>query len=173
MKTKPLPCFDLLNYLFKIDEQSPSGLLWKNPQATRIKPNTLVGCVHHNSYWVVTIKRKQYLIHRIIYTMHNNVNIDGLLIDHKNNNGLDNRIENLRVATELQNTYNVKKQINTTSKYKGVSWHIQANKWQARIRINGKQISLGCFEKEEDAAFAYNKAAQKTQKEFACINHVR
>ena len=56
----------------------------------------------------------------------------GLESDHINRNKLDNRKENLRVATRSQNNMNRKKRINCTSKYKGVSWHKQRKKWQAR-----------------------------------------
>ena len=70
-------------------------------------------------------------------------------IDHINRNSLDNRISNLRVATRTEQNLNRDCVINA----KGYSWH--NGKWMAQIKINGKRIHLGYFEKEEDASLAY------------------
>jgi len=71
-------------------------------------------------------------------------------IDHINRNPSDNSIENLRVVTQQQNQFN--------RDGKGYSWDINRNKWAARIRLNGKTISIGRFDKEEDARAAYLEA---------------
>lgn len=94
-------------------------------------------------------------------------------IDHINNNGLDNRKVNLRIASASQNAMNRKKISSTSSIYKGVGFHIKHNKWQAHIKVNGKIQYLGLFTNETDAALAYNNAAKRIQGEFAKLNEIQ
>jgi hypothetical protein len=68
---------------------------------------------------------------------------DGIKVDHRNRNGLDNRRENLRVASTSINNHNRRIQSNNTSGYRGVSWHKDAKKWSAGVTINGKWRYLG------------------------------
>lgn len=88
--------------------------------------------------------------------------------DHRDNNGLNNQRENLRVCTNTQNQANKNKQTNNTSGYKGVFWNNE--KWQARISIEGKKIHLGHFTNVEDAARAYDNAAKNIYGEYARTN---
>jgi hypothetical protein len=94
----------------------------------------------------------------------------GLLVDHRNSDGLDNRRSNLRPATHSQNSYNRAKKKNTSSQFNGVSWTKGRNRWRVSIRNNGKSVSLGYFDNEIDAAKAYDMAAKKYHGEFARLN---
>jgi hypothetical protein len=78
------------------------------------------------------------------------------VVDHINGDSKDNRVENLRVVTHRENCNN--KVGKYSSKYPGVHWDKERNKWVAYIRINGKKKNLGRYEKEEDARDAYLKA---------------
>ena len=96
---------------------------------------------------------------------------DGLLVDHRNHNGLNNRRENLRLATPAENIQNARKtRLKTTSRYKGVDFVKATGKWRARICVNGHRIFLGSFDSELDAALAYDAAAKKYFGEYACTN---
>ncbi len=96
---------------------------------------------------------------------------EGMCIDHINNNSLDNRKANLRLATPAQNARNRRKMaVKTSSKYKGVSYHAGQRKWCAAIRVNGQYKYFGLFQNEIDAAKAYDSAAKKYHKEFAVLN---
>lgn len=97
---------------------------------------------------------------------------DGYELDHINGNTLDNRRDNLRVATHQQNMWNRKPPRGTSSKFKGVSFQKATNYWKANIKINDKQKHLGCFWDEEEAAIAYNRAAKDMHGEFAKLNPV-
>jgi hypothetical protein len=98
--------------------------------------------------------------------------------DHINGNGLDNRRDNIRLATRGQNTANRIKcktgrnGAKPTSQFKGVSWHMWkgCGRWVAHIQTDHKRIRLGYFLNEIDAAKAYDAAALKHFKEFANIN---
>ncbi|MGD0077591.1 MAG: HNH endonuclease [Sedimentisphaerales bacterium] len=96
---------------------------------------------------------------------------EGLLIDHRNHNGLDNRLTNLRPATPAQNIQNARKQKpKSTSKYKGVDFVKPTGKYRARIAVDGHRLFLGSFNSEIDAAKAYDLAAKQYFEGFACLN---
>lgn len=94
----------------------------------------------------------------------------GFHTDHINGNSLDNRRENLRVCSASQNCMNSKKNKKASSKYKGVSFFKRDQNWMASITLNRKDIYLGYFDREEDAAQAYNFAAMKHFGEYARLN---
>lgn len=113
------------------------------------------------------IQGQRVAMHRMVLGL---VVGDGLLVDHKNHNQLDNRRENLRLATQSQNQQNRLPLNNTTSKYKGVSWHKNNKKWSSRIKNNGANYLIGYFVSEIEAAKAYDKAAKESFGEFAYLN---
>lgn len=88
-------------------------------------------------------------------------------IDHKDTNPLNNRIDNLRLATDSQNLGNMKKPSTNTSGKKGVFWHKGARKWQAGIKVDGNKIYLGLFDDLEAAHAAYLAKAIELRGEFA------
>jgi len=91
-------------------------------------------------------------------------------IDHINENKLDNRRENLRIATKAENARNVGLRSHSTTGFKGVSFHKVRGLFQTRITVSRKVVSLGYFKTAEEASKAYNKAALKYHGEFANIN---
>ena len=90
--------------------------------------------------------------------------------DHKDGNGLNNQRYNLRWATKTQNRQNQRPQEGCTSRFKGVRWDKNARKWRACIKVQGKQVHLGFYSLEIDAARAYDNAALLYFKEFARTN---
>lgn len=95
------------------------------------------------------------------------------IIDHKDNTDtLDNRRQNIRFGTRQQNTFNRGKPNNVTasSKYKGVYFSKERNKYRARLTYNYKSIHLGQYKTQEEAAIAYNNGAIKYFGEFALLN---
>jgi hypothetical protein len=104
---------------------------------------------------------------------------DGMVIDHMNHDKLDNRRSNLRVCSRKDNVRYQQVMAGHVSRFKGVSLVPPARApknskkiWRARIKVDYKDINLGHFETEEDAAIAYNEAAKKYFNEFAVLNEV-
>jgi hypothetical protein len=94
----------------------------------------------------------------------------GEIVDHANQNGLDCQLNNIRKCTSSQNHMNLTKRRDGSSKYKGVCWSKCANKWQAHIQVDGKQIHLGLFEDDVLAARAYDSKARELFGNFAKCN---
>lgn len=114
----------------------------------------------------ISIEGREYMAHRIAW-LHSRGVWPELDIDHINGDPFDNRLSNLRPATNHQNLANMAKPITNKSGYKGVSWHQEGKKWQASIRHEGKSVYLGLHSTLEEAHEAYCSAATRLKGEFA------
>lgn len=92
---------------------------------------------------------------KIIY-MHRQIVIPrkGLVVDHINGDGLDNRRSNLRAISHKENIRAMRWNRRNKSGYMGVSWHKAAKKWEACVTRNCKKVYLGVFANKKDAATA-------------------
>lgn len=99
-------------------------------------------------------KSKNILMHRLILNTPK-----GMETDHRNLNRLDNQRYNLRVVTRNQNQHNQTAYKTNSSGYKGVHWHKLGKRWQAQIKVDGKQKYLGLYQSVIIAALAYNIAS--------------
>ena len=117
-------------------------------------------------------KHKNLLVHRMVASAFIK-NPTGLpVVDHKNNDYLDNRVENLRFASHSQSAMNRRFERTPTSQYasrfKGV--YPQGSRWRAHIRVDGVLKHLGTYDTEEDAARVYDLKAVEYFGEFANLN---
>lgn len=92
---------------------------------------------------------------------------DDMVVDHENNNPLDNRKDNLRICTQQQNMMNRSIQSNNTSGITGVNWDKSRNKWRVQIALNKKHKTLGFYENIEDAIQVRRQAEIDYFGEFA------
>lgn len=95
---------------------------------------------------------------------------DPLCVDHIDINGLNNQRSNLRICNASQNAQNQRPLRGITSKYKGVCWDKERGKWKAQILHKSKEIHIGRFYNEIEAANAYNQAALEYFGDFARLN---
>jgi len=101
--------------------------------------------------------------------MHNFI-LDCPRVDHHDSNGINNQRCNLRASTVAQNAMNMRKAGGKSSRFKGVHWKKLNRKWCVQIKSNQKQIYVGMFRDEADAATAYNFKALELFGEFALLN---
>jgi hypothetical protein len=102
----------------------------------------------------------------------------GVMVDHRNGDGLDNTRENLRLTCNADNQKNIRfSKRQKRGGFKGVSWNNNAQKWEAGIgagekRANGRRarVYLGIFDDPADAARAYDAAARLHFGEWAALN---
>jgi len=132
---------------------------WKVRTSRSVKVGDVAGCPNGDGYLQVWIQSRLYKAHRLawLYT-YGEWPTDQ--IDHINRIRTDNRISNLREATNKQNHQNKSKPSNNTSGHPGVSWYKRDSKWKAKITHNQKHIHLGYFATIEEALSA-RKAAEK------------
>lgn len=132
------------------------------------KDGYAIGCTRRDKNG----KQKNFKMHRIIL---NCLTKEDIIIDHINRNKLDNRKENLRICTQIQNSRNKEVNYNKESSiYKGIykNKNKQYNSWIVRIGYNGKQLTLGSYLSEIAAANCYNYYAKLFYKDFASLNDV-
>lgn len=107
-------------------------------------------------------KIKSFMVHHLVSMSFFNDKRNGykLVVDHIWNNPLDNRLLNLQLITQRENTSKDKRNNNYSSSLTGVSWCKQTEKWKSSIRLNGVNKTLGRFLTEQEASEAYQKALQ-------------
>ena len=146
--------------LLRLFEYKDGDLIWRVNTGKKNKIGFIAGCEKGNGYISIGIFGRKYLAHRIVWIMHNGDIPPNMEVDHINHNRADNRIENLRLVTRLENNMNKSVQINNSSGVTGVTFCKQTGKWRAQIQINGKNVSLGRYESIHEAETA-RKTAQK------------
>jgi hypothetical protein len=144
---------------------------WRQPISKRGKAGNMAGHVDRDGWHIIRINRQKYFGHRLAY-FYMTGKWPEEEVDHKNRNPEDNRWSNLRKATHAETTWNTTKRTTNTSGYKGVSWHKLRHKWVANIKANGNRRYLGLFDTKEEAALAWNEAARRYHREFACLNEI-
>lgn len=183
------PHLDSIKRKYKIDKPSLDGLDENSPIATINLTQGMVAVVDEallewlswwkwyaykdvNTFYAGTMVRsdkrdRRVSMHRLILNASPNMEVD-----HRDGNGLCNRVCNIRVCTSKENGRNRIHLRNNTSGYKGVNWNCGHQKWLARIMVDWKSVSLGYFDDVKEAAKAYNEAAIKYHGEFARLNTI-
>lgn len=160
----PLPSQEVLKSLF--DYFPETGLLIRKDRTHWTSKGQQCGHVNAAGYCVVGIGKPTYYAHRIIWKIVYDEEPD--MVDHKNNIGSDNRINNLRAATHTQNTWNGRGlRVLSGIGSKGVHFCHATQKWRAQIRHLGVRHHLGRFETEVEAHAAYVNAAKDLHGDFA------
>ncbi len=130
---------------------------WVCPASRRVSAGQKAGWLNDSGYVLISLGGVKYRAHRLAWRI-----VYGYWpsdqLDHINGNRADNRIANLREATDAQNRQNTAKRIDNKSGYVGVYYAPWANAWRAEIRVAGVRRKLGYFSAPELAHAAYSKA---------------
>jgi hypothetical protein len=155
---------EFLNDLFEYRD----GELFYKVTRGRNKAGSKAGTYryHDNAYQVI-INKKHYLMHRIVYMMHNGYMPK--FVDHKDGNRSNNQIENLREATHSENACNAKVRSDSKTKLKNISWNNTNKSWKVRVQANNCRMYLGQFQDLELAELVAIMAREKYHGAFA--NH--
>lgn len=176
LKSKPLPSQAYLQEALEYDPET--GLLhWRfRPLAhfishkgwatwnARFAGKEAFTCLD-SGYYTGAVGGTRYKAHRLIWKMVHGT--DPVFVDHKDGDGSNNALFNLRAATNKENNCNSKKYRNCISPFKGVTWSTAVERWMAQIRIDGRTKFLGHFDTEIAAFCAYCIAASEAHGEFA------
>jgi len=147
--------------LFSYDPES--GLLTYKKNHHRFKKGTEAGTINANGYKFVSIKFRLYPVTHMAWSLMTG-DWPADQIDHIDRNPLNNRWENLRAATVMQQQGNHGLAKNNTSGFRGVV--ARKNRWYARMTVGKRTKHIGCFKTKEEAAAAYDKAARERWGDF-------
>lgn len=154
-----------LHDLFEYREDG--NLVWQKSKPG-IRKDMVAGSLNPTTnHYQVLVDEKIFNLHRMIFLFHYGYLTSGLEIDHIDGNPSNNRIENLREVTKSQNAQNAKIRSDNTSGVKGVYWNKERQKWCARLRVNGKNKSLGNYKTLEEAEAVIREAREKYHGEYA------
>ena len=165
VKAKPLPSLNILNerYIADIDK----GLLIRKSQRRAFKKGEIAGTKRSDGYIMTGISGKRYMVHRIIYYMATGVDPLDNHIDHINGDHADNRLANLRLATQVENCrHRVTELSANKSGYRNVSWCNYWGRWNVSLKINGKAIQRK-FKDKADAVACARELRSKYYKDYA------
>jgi hypothetical protein len=139
---------------------------WLVNKGMRVCIGKPVGGLDINGYLRIKVDGKKLAAHRLAWAYVFNEWPEHE-IDHKDGVRTNNRIGNLRQATDAQNCANRRTYRTNRSGHRGVRWRADAGKWEARLGVNGKKICLGHHVRIEDAIAARAKAELEHFGEFA------
>jgi len=141
------------------------NLVYRKDIGNRVKQGTVAGYISSRGRTIVMINNKSYYLHRLIYLYH--YKELPKYIDHIDNNTYNNKIENLRPCTILENTYNSSVRSDSRTGHKGVGYVKKTNSWRVRVSIDKKRKYIGYFKDFELACLAADQAREKYHGEFA------
>lgn len=145
-----------------------------------MNPNERVARQHINSngYYVVGLtkngketKKRVHILVAEAFLNHNPNNNFNLIIDHKNNIKTDNKLNNLQIISQRENSSKDKWRYNKTSNNVGVYLNKQSGKWYSGIQLGKTTHFLGSFNNQHDAKMEYRKALEYLKRNISLDNY--
>lgn len=148
-------------------DPSTGKFYWKVRPARKIQIGDEAGYKHSEGYIAISYKNVTYFAH-VLAWFYVHGTWPANLIDHENRIRTDNRISNLRQATNSTNAHNMAKHRDNVCGFKGVAQN--RKRFSAKIYVSKKNIHIGTFDTPEDAARAYDQAALQHFGAYALTN---
>lgn len=160
-----MPSLETLRARYKIDPESPSGL--SRIKATigrngRVGPVVSLGS---DGYYRMQFNGQFYRTHRVIYYMHTGIDPAELVVDHRDGDCLNNKVENLRACTIQENLWNAKRSTKASDLPKGISKY--GNQFAVSISIGDGESGLVVFENIRAATRYADQIRKRYHGEFA------
>ena len=149
--------------LKELFEYRDGKLIWKINNR-RIKKGRELGCTGAQGYILGQVDKIQYRVHRLVFLYHFGYLPE--IVDHIDGDKLNNRIENLRAATNQTNQWNAKTPKSNTSGVKGVSWRKGRGRWIVTLSVEGSRKYFGSYRDLELAELVAQEAREKYHREF-------
>lgn len=182
MAAKPLPCPTALRLLLRYEPETGKlfwrkrGRAWFKLERDQVAWNAKNGespaitALNSAGYAHGVVLGGSALAHRVAWSLHHGLPPTPV-IDHKDGDPSNNRIENLRAASRVLNAQNSRPHRDAISQFRGVSRSKSPRSpWRARICAGRQELDLGWFRTEVEAALAYDTAARNLHGEFARLN---
>ncbi|MRT14968.1 HNH endonuclease [Enterobacteriaceae bacterium RIT711] len=151
MRDKRYAAYELKHVKTHLGYEPETGLFRWLMDRKRVKAGEIAGTKDKDGYVIIAYNGKLHKAHRLAWFF-----VHGKLpeqtIDHENRIRSDNRISNLRLATQLQQMHNINMHKNNKSGFNGVFWSKRSKKWQAQICIKGERYHVGLFDDAEEAS---------------------
>jgi len=152
---------ELLEY-----DQDTGEFRWRVTRKPNIREGEVAGFHARSQYWVIHIDGRNYRAHQLAW-LYVNGEWGRPVIDHCDGDPLNNRWDNLRLASHTNNAANRPRLPRNTSGFKGVSFDRRRGDWMAQITKEGRRYFIGRFATAEEAHAAYVAKARELFGEFA------
>lgn len=147
-------------------DESTGLFRWRRDMRNGSKAGDIAGSLSAGGYVYICVDQKHYRAHRLAWLyVHGKFPVGA--IDHASGVKTDNRISNLREATQPQNMQNKSVSRRSKTGVKGVCFCSSSGRYQVKIRVNGRYRHVGRYDTVEEGARAYAEAASLHFGEFA------
>ncbi len=150
--------------LDRLSYNEETGSLTRNWKGGSSRPT---GTVRHDGYIRINVDGRLYYAHRLVWIIFNGAIPDGMQVDHIDCDPSNNKISNLRLATQSQNNHNQRVYKNSTSGVKGVIWSKREQRWKVTCWLGNVKHNGGTFKCLDEAIAAQEKLRSGLHAGFA------
>jgi hypothetical protein len=168
---KPMPPYDELSRHLSYDPFTGVGT-WLISPSNNIQVGQCAGSLNSSGYIYIRHKTQRYTAHRLFWFLQTGHDPAELTVDHIDENKLNNKFSNLRLATQAQQQHNKSEPVNNTSGHRGVCWDKQTQKYLVHIKFNKKSLTVGRYKTLKQAVAARQAKELELFGEFSPLHRL-